>query len=91
MDGIKTLFETYEVLNFWDTANTKTMDEKSDWGKYDKADWDFYQEIRQSSASPKVLNLYAGQKGKYYNQTEDGKSGADGLYLLAPTVMTNKE
>lgn len=30
--------------------------------------------------------MYAGQKGKYYNQTEDGKSGADGLYLLAPTT-----
>ncbi len=86
MDGIKELFNTFEVINFWDTENTKVMDDDSDWGRYDEADWDFYQEVRTSYSSPKVLNLYAGQKGKYYNQTEDGKSGADGLYLLAPTM-----
>lgn len=86
MNGIKELFDTFKVLNFWDTKNTKVMDDNSDWGRYDKADWDFYQEIRTSSSYPKVLNLYAGQKGKYYNQTEDGESGADGLYLLAPTT-----
>lgn len=86
MDRIKELFNTFEVINFWDTENTKVMDDDSDWGRYDEADWDFYQEVRTSYSSPKVLNLYAGQKGKYYNQTEDGKSGADGLYLLAPTM-----
>lgn len=86
MDGIKCLFETYDVINFWDTANNKVMDSDSDWGRYDKTDWEFYQEIRTSSAFPKTLNLYAGQEGKYYNRTEDGKSGADGLYLLAPTI-----
>lgn len=91
MDGIKELFDTFEVLNFWDTKNTKVMDDNSDWGRYDKADWDFYQEIRTSSSSIKVLNLYAGQKGKYYNQTEDGESGADGLYLLAPTTYLVEE
>lgn len=62
MDGIKDLFETFEVLNFWDTENTKVMDDNMSWGRYDKADWDFYQEIRTSLSSPKVLNLYAGQK-----------------------------
>jgi len=86
MDGIKELFKTFKVLNFWDTQNTKVMNDNSDWGRYNKKDWDFYQKIRTSSSSPKVLHLYAGQKGKYYNQTEDGKSGADGLYLLAPTT-----
>ena len=38
MDGIKDLFETFEVLNFWDTENTKVMDDNTSWGKYDKAD-----------------------------------------------------
>ena len=91
MDGIKKLFDEFEVLNFWDTENTKTMDANSNWGKYDKADWDFYQDIRTSTSAPKVLNLYAGAEGKYYNQTEDGKSGADGLYLLAPTSQLLEE
>lgn len=91
MDGIKKLFDEFEVLNFWDTKNTKIMDDKSDWGKYDKSDWDFYQEIRTSTSSPTTLNLYAGAKGKYYNQFENGKSGADGLYLLAPTSQLVEE
>lgn len=91
MDGIKELFDTFDVLNFWDTKNTKMMGDNSDWGRYNKADWDFYQKVRTSSSSPVVLYLYAGQKGKYYNQTEDCKSGGDGLYLLAPTVDLVKE
>lgn len=85
MDGMSSLFDSFSVLNFWDTKNTKAMDSNSDWGRYDKKDWDFYQKIRKSKASPKVLNLLAGSKGAYYNETEDGKSGADGLYILAPT------
>lgn len=85
MDGISALFDEFTVLNFWDTANDKEMSEESDWGKYDKADWDFYQKIRNSTDSPKTLNLLAGSKGAYYNRTGKGKSGADGLYILAPT------
>ena len=38
MDGIKELFDTFEVLNFWDTENTKVMDDNSDWGRYDEED-----------------------------------------------------
>lgn len=85
MDGMSSLFDRFPVLNFWDTKNTRAMDSNSDWGRYDKKDWDFYQKIRKSKESPKVLNLLSGSKGPYYNETEDGKSGADGLYILAPT------
>ncbi|OVE67976.1 hypothetical protein CCS79_13555 [Clostridium diolis] len=85
MDGIKALFEEYDIYNFWDTLNTKTMDENKDWGRYNKEDWKFYQSIRKNSKMPKVLNLYAGTKGYCYNQDENGNSGADGLYILAPT------
>lgn len=91
MDGIKGLFNSFEVLNFWDTENTKVMDTNASWGKYNKEDWEFYQEIRNSEQSPKVLHLYAGSYGQYYNQDENGKSGADGLYLLAPTTELVEE
>ena len=84
MDGISSLFDNFSVLNFWDTQNTKEMDSNSDWGKYDKNDWDFYQKIRKSQKSPIVLNLLAGSKGIYYNKTENGKLGPDGLHILAP-------
>ena len=85
MDGIKSLFDSFDVLNFWDTANNRTMDASSNWGKYNKEDWDFYQQVRTKAQDPKVLHIYAGSRGKYYNQDEDGNSGADGLYILAPT------
>ncbi len=91
MDGIKQLFETFEVLNFWDTENNKVMNDNTSWGRFNKEDWDFYQNIRSSTSSPKVLHLYAGDTGKYYNQTEEGKAGADGLYLLAPSVELVKK
>lgn len=85
MDGIKDLFESFEVINFWDTANTKERNENSEWGAYDKEDWEFYQGIRQSKKNPKVLHLYSDSRGQYYNENEEGKSGGDGLYILAPT------
>lgn len=85
MDGIKALFDTFEVLNFWDTENEKVVDENGNWGKYKKEDWEFYQKIRTSTENPKVLCLYAGVRGQYYNKDENGSSGADGLYILAPT------
>ena len=85
MDGIKDLFSSFDIINFWDTENTKVMGENVSWGRYKKEDWDFYQKIRNLEESPKVLHLYAGSHAKYYNQDENGESGADGLYLLAPT------
>lgn len=85
MDGIKALFENFEILNFWDTENKKIMEEGCSWGKYKKEDWEFYQKIRTSTEAPTVLHLYAGVHGQYYNIDESGKSGADGLYILAPT------
>jgi len=86
MDGIKVLFESFDIINFWDTENTKSMDEGSSWGNYNKEDWDFYQEIRTQDSNPKVLHLYAGSSGEYYNKSEDGSNGGDGLYILAPTI-----
>lgn len=85
MDGIKELFSQFNVINFWDTENTKEMDSDTKWVNFKKEDWDFYQSIRESKSNPKTIHLYSGSKGVYYNQDEDGKSGADGLYILAPT------
>ena len=86
MDGIKIFFDTFSPINFWDTDNNKTMSSGSWNGKYDKADWDFYQSIRKESISPKVLHIYAGNTGKYFNEDENGKGDGDGLYILAPTI-----
>lgn len=91
MDGIKALFDELQVTNFWDTENEKIMDDDSDWGQFNKEDWDFYQSIRNSDNNPKTLTLYAGAKGKYYNYDENGTNGGDGLSVLAPTKQLVKE
>lgn len=91
MDGIKALFDELQVTNFWDTENEKIMDDDSDWGQFNKEDWDFYQSIRNSDNNPKTLTLYAGSKGKYYNSDENGTNGGDGLSVLAPTKQLVKE
>lgn len=85
MDGIEELFTNFEIQNFWDTENTKEMDINGNWGNYRKEDWQFYQEIRKSESNPKILHLYSGSYGEFYNRNEDGSPGADGLYILAPT------
>lgn len=85
MSGIKDLFASFGVENFWDTANNKVMEEGTSWGQYKKEDWDFYQSIRNSNSSPKTLNLYAGSIGQYYNRDENNNPSGDGLYILAPT------
>ena len=56
-------------------------------GGYNPDDWEFYKSLRDTDpdTSPKRLTLASGCKGQYYNQNEDGTSGADGLYVLAPT------
>lgn len=85
MSGIKDMFSSFDVENFWDTANNKVISDGASWGQYKKEDWDFYQSIRNSSSSPKTLKLYAGSEGQYYNRDENNNPSGDGLFILAPT------
>lgn len=86
IDGIKAFFGEFKPENFWDTDNTKHLDDFED-GRYNPDDWDFYTSLRDGNpqSDPRRLALYAGSTGQYYNQDENGKSGSDGLYILAPT------
>lgn len=85
LDGIEKLFDEFSIINFWDTDNNKEMNESQEWGRYRKEDWEFYQSIRNSENSPKVLRYLSGNTGQYYNLNEDGTAGGDGLYILCPT------
>jgi competence protein ComEC len=89
MDGLKAFFEAFKPDNFWDTENLKEcpFENGNSCNGYSKDDWDFYQNLRNSnpSSDPKRLVLYANDTGKYWNINENGQSGADGLYILAPT------
>jgi beta-lactamase superfamily II metal-dependent hydrolase len=88
MDGVQSFFEAFEPINFWDTDNKKEMS-KNNWegSPYSEADWNFYKKIRDNkpSSNPKRLTLYSGDRNKYFNKSEDGTNGGDGLHILAPT------
>ena len=87
LDGIKHFFEEFSPINFWDTDNTKEIEDFNG-GKYDQDDWDFYLGLRDGNpqTDPKRLVLHSGAKGPYYNQNENGEGGGDGLAVLAPTA-----
>jgi beta-lactamase superfamily II metal-dependent hydrolase len=85
LDGIKYFFEQFPPGNFWDTDNTKELDEFE--GRYDSDDWDFYKSLRDGNpqSDPMRLVLYAGDRGTCFNRGESGNTGGDGLHILAPT------
>ena len=85
MDGIKDLFEEFDVLNLWDTKNNKKIS-SVDFNKYRKEDWDYYQDVRKSKSEPKVLHLTDNSKGEFYCC----KNGDD-LFILAPSEDLIKE
>ena len=75
MDGIKDLFEEFEVLNFWDIENDKDPNDFEN-GKYREEDWNYYKE-RKSKEKPKTLYYHSGDVNQYYND--------DGISILAPS------
>jgi beta-lactamase superfamily II metal-dependent hydrolase len=83
LDGIKHFFEEFGPINFWDTDNTKQLDE-FDNGRYNPDDWDSYTSLRDRNpqTNPKRLTLYAGARGPFYNLGESGNDGGDGLSVL---------
>ncbi len=86
MGGIEAFFSVFDPTNFWDTDNNKEIDFKPG-SPYSEDDWLFYKNLRDSKPdnSPKRLTLCSGARGKYYNRSEDGSPGGDGLRILAPT------
>jgi beta-lactamase superfamily II metal-dependent hydrolase len=78
MRGIKNLFEQVEVVNFWDTSNTKPT--PSFWKSGDRSDWEFYQTQRRSAK-----NYVRGSQVYAFAREDDGSLGGDGLTILSPT------
>lgn len=83
MDGLNNLCNNFSICNFWDIDNNKILTTFDD-TKYKKEDWDCYQNIRNGKKI-KVLNLYSGTHGEYFNESNDELKTGDGLYILSPT------
>lgn len=79
MSGLDELFRSRTITNFWDTNNNKTVDKtKMHLGGYSRADWERYQQIRNSEQDPKVLHLYQGDDpDKYWRE--------DNIRILGPS------
>jgi beta-lactamase superfamily II metal-dependent hydrolase len=82
MGGIKDLFSEFSVYNFWDTANTKEIEESSfSTRKKLGEDWKFYKNHRDTKTNadsdPKRLVYYSGSRYDYFKR--------DGLKILSPT------
>lgn len=86
LDGIKSFFDQFAPVNFWDIDNhvKKEFEEGS---PYNPKDWEFYQNLRDTGPDndPKRLTLLSGQEGKYWNVGENGSGGGDGFTILAPS------
>lgn len=85
LDGIKDVFEKFEVLNFWDTKNDKKDDDFSD-GRYREEDWKFYKDLRDEKSSYNLtrLVLNSGARACYYNEPDEKGKSHDSLYIMAP-------
>lgn len=90
MDHLSGLYRLYKeekipIINLWDSEHNfeKSEQDFENQNKYDKRDWDTYQELRDASLSePKTLFLERHANGQYYTD--------DGIYLLASTKQLKK-
>lgn len=78
MDGINTLFSQFHVSCFWDTENSKKVD---DIGLYNIEDWKKYLSLRQSRNRLCIKDGDNIHKFKCQDQYID----KDGLQVLCPT------
>ncbi len=79
LGGIKDLFNEFRPINFWDTANTKEFAPGSFGSRTElEADWEFYQDLRDTDSDPKRLTYYSGDSYDFFKE--------DGLKILAPTA-----
>lgn len=46
LDGIKSLFSSFNILNTWDTDNNKKLSSFENFHGYRKEDWEFYESLR---------------------------------------------
>jgi beta-lactamase superfamily II metal-dependent hydrolase len=80
LGGVRDLFNTFKVENFWDTDNTKEFPP----GAFDSrprqgADWAFYKTLRDTSPKddPRRLLFYSGYERDYFKD--------QGIKILSPT------
>lgn len=84
LDGFDQLADCISIGNFWDSGARK---DKPDFGgsPYKEEDWDRYVKFRDGlEDGVTTVSHLSGSRFQYANKNEDGSTGGDGLYILAP-------
>ena len=86
MDGIKRLFETKNVQNFWDCGIRREKPDFEEGGPYLEDDWDFYSDLINGKVTgTTVISPRAGDNGKFWNaDDDDGKGNGDYISIVSP-------
>jgi competence protein ComEC len=89
MDGLKALFDSVSVPNFWDSGARREKPDFDCFNGYCEEDWDQYEAILAGKVSDlTVLQKQHGARFDYANKPENGH---DGLYILAPNPALVEE
>lgn len=86
MDGIKKLFDSKTINNFWDCGIRREKPDFKNNSQYLEEDWDFYEDLINGSVSTvKVIKPRAGDNGVYWNRDdEQGNGYGDYLSITSP-------
>jgi competence protein ComEC len=77
LDGVRDLFDEFQIQNTWDTANNEEKDETNFFAGYNVEDWQFYKRLRGGEiATTKRLELHSGNENDFWIK--------DYLKILAP-------
>ena len=86
MRGLTALLDHgFQIINFWDTENTKAEPDFNKIIEGDKSDWETYQKLRKGQGVIRLAHL-RGAAGTYWNQGKDYGDLGDGIEILAPTT-----
>ncbi len=82
MRGLSIIERNFSITNFWDTENERILKKFGRDG--DEDDWETYQRLRQGDGV-KILHLYRGSAGAFFNKGQTAVDLGDGLHIYAPT------
>lgn len=78
LDGIKDLYQEFNIANTWDTDNNKIIDLNTPFAGYNKEDWKFYINLRADKNTNTSRKTYFSKNyNSFYND--------DAITILCPT------
>lgn len=84
MDGLKALFDSLPIVNYWDSGARREKPDFNGFNGYREEDWDQYESILAGKISG--LNLLQPRHGARFQYANQPENEHDGLYILAPNA-----